>query len=71
MVSPNREGLLSISKFAVNSQFAQTYSSAIFKYQGEVTEEYKSLCAQLKKVVCDAIDDLNIMNSQIPDFEEQ
>jgi len=72
MLIPNRDGLRSISKFAIDSQFIQTYAANIFRQQGEEndeSEEYKSLCAYIKKVVSDAMDDLKEIQAEIPAFE--
>lgn len=71
---PNREGLRSISKFAIDAQFIQTYAVNIFKQLGEEeegneSEEYKSLCAYIKNVVSDAMDDLKEIQAEIPAFE--
>ena len=74
MLMPNREGLRSISKFAIDAQFIQTYAANIFKQQGQEedeseSEEYKSLCAYMKKVVSDAMDDLREIQAEIPVLE--
>ncbi len=74
MLMPNREGLRSISKFAIDAQFIQTYAVNLFKQLGEEeegneSEEYKSLCAYMKKVVSDTIDDLREIQAEIPVLE--
>ena len=66
MLIPNREGLRSISKFAIDAQFIQTYAVNLFKQPEEESEEYKSLCAYVKKVVSDTIDDLREIQAEIP-----
>jgi hypothetical protein len=69
MVSPHREGLKSISDFSIDSQFAQKYGTALFSYQGDVTQEYKTLCTQLSSVVRDSITALQEVQSHIPSFD--
>jgi|GEM_PF-2799151 len=73
MFMPNREGLRSISKFAIDAQFIQTYAVNIFKQleeeEGNESEDYKSLCTYIKKVVSEAMDDLKEIQAEIPAFE--
>jgi hypothetical protein len=66
-ISPNRLGLISLSQFAVNAHFAQTYGAALFKYQGEETPDYEGLCAELQKVLADALAQLTEIRSHLPD----
>jgi len=65
MILPNRNGLKSVSDFAIDAQFIQAHASKIFQYSGEETEEYRALVAELQKVVSEAMNSLQSIQSLV------
>lgn len=66
LINPNREGLKALSNFSIDSQFIIRIGSQIFNYQGEVTPEFQTTCAELLKIVSDFKINFDQLISQIP-----
>jgi len=69
-IYPNRDGLKAISDLSIDCQFSQKLGTAVFSYQGEDTDEYKSVCAQLGAVIQDILNEAVKIQNCIPVFEK-
>ena len=65
-ITPNRTALKELADLNIDAPFVQRYGNQIFSYDGDATDEFKSLCVKLLATADDAIAELQAIKKEIP-----
>tara|TARA_B110000908_G_C10267055_1_gene465270 strand:- start:5094 stop:5315 length:222 start_codon:yes stop_codon:yes gene_type:complete len=65
-ITPNRTALKELADLNIDAPFVQRYGNRIFSYDGDATDEFKSLCENLSTTADEAIAELQAIKKAIP-----